>query len=113
MSTNPMPQSSRHTMLLGTSNSSVNIFSPKEAKPGGPQITINPDGPPLLVAGCQLLDVLFFRQSRKGSLLLSEKCENDQESSLALAVGDRPCGSAFCCHFWGTMGAFPQDFRTA
>ena len=43
-----MPQSSRHTMLLGQSKSSVNMFSPNEAKPGGPQITIHPDRPFLL-----------------------------------------------------------------
>jgi hypothetical protein len=94
-----MPQSSRHTMLLGKSYF-FRQHSPVAHK-SWIQVTINPDGPPLLVTGCQLLDVL---------LLLSEKGENEQES-LELVVA--PSDSAFVCHFWGTMGAFSQDFRTA
>ena len=104
MSPTPCLNQAGTPCCLENLNSFVHIFSQTKQNQVAHkkiQVTINPDGPPLLVAGCQLLDVLFFRQSRKGSLLLSEKGENEQES-LELVVG--PSDSAFVCHFWGDDG---------
>ena len=57
-------------MLLGKSYFFRPHILTNEAKAGGPQIqdtglTIKPDGPPLLVAGCQLLDVLLLNWSQQ------------------------------------------------
>ena len=58
-------------MLLGKSYFFRPHILTNEAKPGGhkykyPGVTINPDdGPPLLVTGCQLLDVLLLNWSQQ------------------------------------------------
>ena len=69
MSPTPCLNQAGTPCCLENLNSFVNIlYSHKRSKTRWPQIqvTINPDdGPPLLVAGCQLLDVLLLTCSQQ------------------------------------------------